>query len=274
MLATARLDAPARSARRILRGAARPVTPIDAVLAPAPTVTIGAANAASTINGQATSLGAGTYQANDLNVVEHVGGRLVANGGGYAGQGMTGNRTTLALRATHGQGIRFATDAQALDVCVNAGNVGFVIYVTDVATGIRGRTPAADLTTGDFNYHYVKLEFASRAVRIIEVYIQNVGLLRGINTDAAGSIWRSPSADEPRLVLIGDSFSSGQGSGASNTTRLTFPHFMAQRLGVTNIYCSADGGTGYLNPGSRTGRFESGSSMAILILSGSARRTR
>lgn len=92
-------------------------------------------------------------------------------------------------------------------------------------------------------------------MRIIEVCIQNVGLLRGINTDAAGSIWRSPSADEPRLVLIGDSFSNGQGSGASNTTRLTFPHFMAQRLGVTNIYCSANGGTGYLNPGGSNGTF-------------------
>lgn len=248
-----------RLARRILNAARRGIAPVAGVMATPPTVTQGTDFANSLIStAMTTNFGSGTYQANDARYVESVSGKIILSPSQldrYVGQGMTGNNVTLAKRATYGQGLRFATDAMDMDICCNFAATTFCIYVTDPATGVRARTQAGDISFASSNWKYLRVTFATRAVRIIEIYCTNQGQFRGINVESGYTIWPAPLPDEPKVVILGDSWGNGQLSGGTNSVKLAWPTYLAERLGIANIYSSSNGGTGLLNPGGTNGTF-------------------
>lgn len=258
MLAARGVSMPANSARRILRAAQRGITSISSVMTTPPTLSVGAANTASTINGQTTAFGQGMYQAIDLTVTEDVSGRFASDGSQYAGVG----KTSL-LNGTRGGtfgGKRLATDATALDICL-ATTSGVAIYVTDPVAGLRQRVTANDYTTDgtnsltDGSKHYLKMLFATTAVKIIELYGSNTLALRGINVNAGASIWRAPSPDQPNIVLQWDSWGFNTLSSGTNPIRLAVPQFFGEQLGVSNVFSIAAAGTGFLNDAGTIGTY-------------------
>lgn len=249
---------PIAAATRLLASAARAISPIDGVMGTLPTISQGADFAASLVNPAMTiSYGSGMYQANDLAVFESVSGKIVLgpSGNQYQGQGMTGNRSTLAKRGQSGQGLRFMTSAIDMDFCMNLSAANFVIYVTDVATGVRARASDGDITFGSSNWRYVRLTFATRASRIIEVYTTNLGAFRGINCEAGYTITKAPASPEAKITILGDSWANGQLSGGTKSVKLNWATYFAERFGVVNPNQSANGGTGLLNPGGTNGTY-------------------
>jgi len=250
--------APIAAIARLLASAARAISPIDGVMGTLPTISQGADFAASLVNPAMTiSYGSGMYQANDLAVFESVSGKIVLgpSGNQYQGQGMTGNRSTLAKRGQSGQGLRFMTSAIDMDFCMNLSAANFVIYVTDVATGVRARASDGDITFGSSNWRYVRLTFATRASRIIEVYTTNLGAFRGINCEAGYTITKAPASPEAKITILGDSWANGQLSGGTKSVKLNWATYFAERFGVVNPNQSANGGTGLLNPGGTNGTY-------------------
>jgi len=246
------------AATRLLASASRTFSPIDGVMGTLPTISQGADFAASLVNPTMTiSYGSGMYQANDLAVIESVSGKIVLgpSGNQYQGQGMTGNRSTLAKRGQSGQGLRFMTSAVDMDFCMNLSAANFVIYVTDVATGVRARASDGDITFGSSNWRYVRLTFATRASRIIEVYTTNLGAFRGINCEAGYTITKAPASTEAKITILGDSWANGQLSGGTKSVKLNWATYFAERFGVLNPNQSANGGTGLLNPGGTNGTY-------------------
>ena len=235
------------SVQRILRAGARGVTPIRTVIPNPPTVTVGALNVASTVNGQATTFGAGTYQAINTAVLDFVAGRFAVSGTDYVGSIATANNTNFALRrGSHGQGIRFATDCLVFDINVKAPANSFIVYVTE--NGVRGRVSANDIAIASGGNQYVKFDWGStNGTRIIEAYIPTNGSFRGINTPSTCSIWRAPEVDAPRVAILWDSFGMDPGSQATNATKLSVVGYMGQALGVPNILSMSSSGTGVLN---------------------------
>lgn len=236
---------------RMIRSARRGITPIASAMSSPPTVTIGTALANSTINAATAAFGQGMYQANDLTVLEHVGGKFgldPATSNRYSPQGRTSDYTTGAKGGCPGNGIRFATDATSLDFCINIGP--FIIYVTDPLTGLRQRHAANDDATALTNFTYIKAVFADASVKIVEIFVSEITSWRGINVNTGAQIWRAPVVDEFKFLLFGDSYVFKAGSGATNGLKLAYPDYLGERLGVPNVFCSGRSSTGFLNQGS------------------------
>lgn len=256
------LSGPQAKMLKVLRSAARGMTPIVTVMTTPPTITVGAANTASTINGASTAFGAATYSIGDTTRFEQVSGQLTSTGSAWSGTGKTSN-TSGTRGGTIGEGVQTCTDAQNIDFGL-ASPSGVAIYVTDLTTGIRARVSAADIvadagtpanTLTDSSQHYVKLAFTTRAPRQIAVYGTNTSLFRGANTDASASVWRCPLADQVNLILQWDSWGFGTLSSGTNALRLSTPFYIAERLGVANPWSIASAGTGVLNPGGSNGTY-------------------
>jgi len=99
-------------------------------------------------------------------------------------------------------------------------------------------------------YNYI--DFGSVGTRLVEVILTS-GIFGGVYTDATGTISPAP-AKGPKTVIVGDSFSAGQGASAGMSYRGAFPAWMADFLGWDDVIVSGIGGTGYLatNAGGNT----------------------
>jgi hypothetical protein len=253
--ALAGIGAGPTQATRLLRAAARGITSITSVMSAPPTYAQGAANANSTIiTASTTSLGGGRYDGLDPRI-EHVGGVFgpsTVGNTGYQGITSTSAAATSNLTAKLGRlgaGIRFATDAPAFDIAMNTFGTPVCLYVTDVATGVRQRAAANDQATtnaGSSCYH--KWDFGSAASRIVELYFDPSALFRSLNVAATYSIWRAPKADEPRVLMLWDSWGDHVVTSGTNLTKLALLDFIGERLGLANILNSSRGGTGFCNP--------------------------
>jgi hypothetical protein len=245
--ASASLSATAIARDRVLRGAARPIAPLNAVMSSPPTVTQGTTSANSTIITGANVSGTGARYPilstdTSSKVFEAVGGLLQNNrirntyqGGAYSVQ--------------HVAGIRFATYASLFDISLGSSGATVMVYVTDALTGVRARIAADDITLST-QPQYFKVDFGSRALRIIEVYF--AGFIYGINVPTTDSIWIDPAVDQPRIAAVMDSygvptFSLATGESApTNPLRLGYPDYLFGFLGCNNPHISAYSGTGVI----------------------------
>ena len=113
-------------------------------------------------------------------------------------------------------------------------------------------TPVA--VTADNNPWWQPVTFASRATRHIVIetdeYFHFGGVTIGPNDTVAPSTVR-----RPKCLIIGDSITTGLGSGVSAST-YNYTYWLANRLGW-DVWSNGQGGSGYTALGSYTGNFGS-----------------
>ena len=257
-----------RSAQRIVRAAARGITPITTVMASPPTYSEGTSGTASTITGanvNASGGGASAYTSDAT--------RFSSNGwftaSATATTGMTDRSVTKLnantagyRRGAHGASIVFGTDADQFDVCASWGSVPFIVYVTDLRTGIRARTQANDIVPTVTSTSYKKWVFADAGPRIIEICprysaANTTPVFRGVNVPATANIWQVANhfPDQPRIAWIGDSWGDTGGSTNTNSAKLLATDYFGERLGCRSVLSLSQGGSGLLNDSAGQGSY-------------------
>lgn len=212
-------------------------------MASPPAVTVGAADAVSTITGNTTL--APKLLANSA-LLRKVGGWSEWRSNAYLmGAGTSTGGTALS---SPGAGQVFMTDAPDIDFSLRTGasTDRFRIYVDDeLVTSASGLAT----TNGDFpylgsatSYFYVKLAFGSSAPRKIEIRLGATTRLVGMNYGALYSVWRSEAGDQPLGVFLSDSY--GNGTGTDHICG-AWPRVMAELMGC-DVFTSGGSGTGYL----------------------------
>lgn len=232
----------AAKARRILAHAQRNI--ITPVTASPPTVTVGTANANSTINTN-TDVYTPSILPNDTRLTPVSG--LIPSG--------SGNMTSVYIDeasagSSGGWGVRFMTDAEAVDVCVRD------IASLRIRVRIDGEWHSAGDqtvgTSGGSNFYYVKFDKTTAAPRVWEFFFNSGAQIRGFNAGkSAGTtlannphrIWKSQNSDDPKVMVFGDSYVYGVGA---ENVRDGFPYVLGDRLGITGIVASGAGGQGYV----------------------------
>lgn len=232
------LSSPAAKASKILRAAAKGITPIAQVMASPPTITQAASDGAnSTIIASSTiAAGGGAYNAENALHTTITGGPIV---GGRI-QTVTNGASRVA---GHSNCVTFGTYSSVVDICIRANGSRLMFYVTDVLTGVRARVAATDIVATFSAANYYKLDFGSRALRIIEVYAGNVSNIYGINVPTTDSVW-AVSVNQPRILIIGDSYPEGSMNDTTISSKLAYADFLAAGLGANNPVCNALGSTG------------------------------
>lgn len=243
-------------ARKLLRAAARAVP--TGVMATPPTVTLGAAGAASTLttgygNSGTASSGGQSHPGNSglLSDLSGVWGPSTLGSGGYApnhvtsGQGQASNGYRVGAK---GAGKGFFFDGQVFEVCVDGAMTAVRFAATDLATGLRQWVQAADHVPATGGNSHVKVDLGSRANRIVECFFAssaNWPRLFGFNFMRTDTVLPLPSfADDPRMAVLGDSYVAG---ASPDHIRAIAAYVCAETLGVRNPILNGVGGTGYLN---------------------------
>jgi hypothetical protein len=231
-------------------------------------ITVGAANTASTLDtAQTTAFGSGQIQMGTDTRLEQI-GKWGTVGSNY--QGIISSVASGSKRGMHGQGFRFGFDGQILEFTLQAGSGDtFIIYQTELTganAGIRQRSIANDQATPDASQRYYSCDFGSRAPRIIELYFPTTASVRGMNITATGvaipvcSVWNARRPDALNLAFVWDSYGNNAangaaGGGATNSQKIWPPDVFGEVLGQPNPIVLANGGTGFLNPGSTNGTY-------------------
>jgi hypothetical protein len=234
-------------ARRILDNTRRAPGDLLAVMGTPPTRS-SAAFANSTISSRAP--GDAMFKPDNTTVFDPISQAFANESGSYVVRGPTQNPP--ARTGAYGSGVQFCTDAQTVDFEMQRGAAfaKYMIYVTDLTTGVRARITADDIPPGanDYGWQWDKLAFAAKGPRKFEVYTVGANTYRGSNIEASASIWKC-TRDEPRLGIVGDSWVMGTISGgdANKIVKTSYPDWLANSLGLNNFIRLAMNGTGYLN---------------------------
>lgn len=217
---------------------------IRPAMATPPTVSVGAANANSTILTGNTTLAPKLLANSPL--LRKVGGWSEWRSNAYLMGAGTSTGGTAVSSPGAGQIFNFDGDAIDFSLRTGASTDRFRIYVDDeLVTSSSGLVT----TNGDFpylgtatDYYYVKLTFATAVPRTIEIRLGATTRLVGMNFSNLYSVWRSEAGDQPLGIALGDSYVNGTGTdhicGA-------WPRVMGELLGA-DIFTSGASGTGYL----------------------------
>lgn len=116
---------------------------------------------------------------------------------------------------------------------------------------------AGTLTSSTASPHYVKIAFASKASRKITVEMQGDQGFHAMFV-ATGDTITIPGAEDWNIAVVGDSFTDGTGTGASNNLKGDgFAAVLADYLGIKQRLMSGVGSTGYsLGPGLSPARYK------------------
>lgn len=241
--------------RRIIRSANRGDGKLLPIMASAPTVTISANGAVSTISG--TAVDAPTIPINN--------GSFRPLGGNGQWRVVTGQTTrfttsrviydkdTTKLLPAHGFGIEFGFYGQTFDVGLGAGGGTVIAYFTNVDTGQRLRAQAADYA-GSGSTVYYKWDMGVVGTWIVEIITANYGgWFTGVNVAGDGFVWLPPAAsqnpDVISMLTFGDSYDAGSISQAANKwdAKLVYSDVIGEMYGVVHPIICGVGGTGWLN---------------------------
>jgi lysophospholipase L1-like esterase len=223
---------------RVPPAGAAPANQLPSVLPNPPAVTLGPANAPSTIaNGVITPITATVFQ-ND-------GHRLGRDAGTpwYTGMSTTPNLnapTAWANAAPYALAWQYTGAAFDLHVDGNGASYRFLIDGQFATAAPQTVTATDDLP------HYLHVAFSSAGSHTIVLETANYFALDGLVTSETDTLAPAASAG-PRVIVLGDSFTEGQ-----DGTGDVLPSYVEQlglRLGWQDIWASGSGGTGYLNPG-------------------------
>ena len=200
------------------------------------TITVGAANIASTIN-------AAPYGSANVSLTN------TAKLTWLAGTSDTdANLTYFARGAWYGTGRTFAYNA--FEFTHTGTQFELTLLASTLVAGVNcrvlvgGKIAGTAAVTPDGNWHYVKIAFPTSATRRIRIELCG-GRPKGLNVAAIAEVVSS-GRNYPLVTLIGDSFPEGTGANQ---------HYDAEGIATLralgfNPANASVGGTGLLNPGS------------------------
>ena len=208
-----------------------------------PSLTLGGAAAASTINGNACL--APTYYGNNA-MLNYLSGPIVAAGttspswnyfrarGPYYGGGYRGTGSAIAYEFMH-TGTQFE-----IPVFGQGGSgVNFRLLVNGALAG------SLTVPNSSGQGYYVKVVFPASGTRRITVETQGVPV-SGVNVANGAVEIASTGRSAPLVTMIGDSLAEGTGAAIGEGESLV----LARALGF-DCGLAAAGGTGMINPGTR-----------------------
>lgn len=202
-------------------------SPVDAVVASAPTVT----------DNVASQIASGVAVAYTNTALTFYHGTV----GDYIGAGYQNVTQSGASDKDKPIGVQFYTDTQniefklqsfgsksSLDVFVNGQPISATAYTYTTSGGTK----------------YVKLAFADAQPRLIQANVENVFM--GLVVDATASVWKAPRGTEKTLAVIADSWVGGNNSGGIAHSWI---YRAALKLGFTQVLNFAQPGTGLVSAG-------------------------
>lgn len=200
-----------------------------------PTVTLGVAGAASTLNGRAAG--------NPLVLLSDNRLRWLAGPTTQDGAGTWRSRGAWygAGRDSQYGSFEFNHTGSDLELCL-LGSFGSAS--NNVRVLVNDRTAA--LTTvpnGTGSFYYLRLTFPAAATRRLRIELAH-GKVRGVNVTASGEI-SATGRSYPRIAVMGDSFPEATGA----TPMMDGQGAALVRALGGNLILGAVGGTGLLNPG-------------------------
>ena len=220
----------------------------SAVAGSPPTMTLGTANANSTVLTDADVYSPPILPL-DARIAGISGAMRLYSSGNYG----PGYITETSAEGSPGWGFAFSTDAEAVDICFRD--------VTGTTFRVRYRVPggawqwasATDTTVSGSgsNFYYWKVDFGSSTLRDIEVYCGASNQIRGVCVGpSAGTtkaltkykIWAT-TAYPTRAMVLGDSYTASVGA---TKIRNGWVYKMGELLGLPNIVASGAGGQGFL----------------------------
>ncbi|MFG1259134.1 SGNH/GDSL hydrolase family protein [Xanthobacter flavus] len=211
--------------------------------AAAPTITMGAAGAASSITGSTTpAISAGAAN------IATIGTLLYFNGSVYMGRHIDLVSTPGAADSTgRGWGQAVMTDSDQLEVKVRAISGQVLRFNARIDGEYYSDTDIS--LSGDNTDRHVLLNFGSAkpSGRKVELFFNASAWLYGYNVTANRRVWHPTYAGEPLAMVFGDSYTDGVGS---TNIRRTMVNACGSALGISNMIASGAGGTGYINNGS------------------------
>ena len=216
------------------------VLPLPSVMSRPPEVTLGLANAPSTIAGGVLKPVPGPEFVN-------YGHRLGLNA---AGPWQTGTSTTPNLNTPQPSAansapydVEWEFDGAAFEIHLLGNNAYYRLTVNGQFATAEPQVVAAN----DYQPHFLRVDFGSRAQRRIRLETANFIALDGIMISPDDTVWRPATPPGPRVIVLGDSYVEGQ-TGSGNTLD-SFTHVLGHLLGWSDIWASGSGGTGYLSTG-------------------------
>jgi hypothetical protein len=136
--------------------------------------------------------------------------------------------------------VRFMTDSDKIGILTagtsNTQNHGFRVYVNGVPVATSPAKPSA---VASLVAHTIT--FPTAAVRHIEIRMWT--LLGGLYTQKPFSIWKPPARTGPRVLVIGDSWTSSA-SVSSNVMNAAYWD-IGKQIGSDDVWVDHYGGTGY-----------------------------
>lgn len=207
---------------------------INPVMTTPPTVTTGTAAVAGL-----TNVWVG-YPPTRTDAFNFFGGVPVQDGVGY----YQFNTTTVNGSPAPAQ-CRIETVADSIKLAYRVLNPGGCVARFVINNQYVSMTPLA-IPSGEI---YITLDFTSAGGRAIRtVAMETDSHLQSLSTSPTETLTK-PGGRQIRMFVTGDSFTSG--GGASNSLN-SFPHVLADLLGIRDLWNNGVGGTGYLTVGGQT----------------------
>lgn len=135
--------------------------------------------------------------------------------------------------------VAFDTDADVVSIGVLTG-VGYRFIVNNEYIS------KSEFTFASGGIQYLTLDFGSSENRTIMVEGYSAGGFTAAAVDLNYKIYKSNLSDK-RIIVVGDSFTEGTGATIPAAGMKTY---LADYLGVPDLWASGSGGTGYTNSGS------------------------
>lgn len=219
------------------------------VMASPPTVTQGAANAASAIT-SAQTLAITSTLFRRFGAPAGFGSSFPDNSEWQAPDQIAFFGQVPTIKASGAWGIEFMHDGSQVEFQSKhqAGSYYWIMVDGQWVTAAPVTGPTTSVGSG----YRVLIDFGTRAVRRIRVAVSGPTRLGQVKFGPNDTIWAPNSAPGPRTVVIGDSFVDGTGGTGGQPSNFVsmFGHYM----GWNNVRCAGEGGTGYLATGGGGGK--------------------
>lgn len=240
---------PTNSAQRLVASSRSPLGDISAVMATPPAITNPLSDGAnSTVQASATNAyGAGVSgNAESPLTATIMGGTSIVTGLIQN----TSQSLAAGIRSGHGSGIAFETNAHTVDFLLRCNGFNWIAYVTDLTTNVRARISANDLVQAYTNRNYYKLVWGTasagdRLPRRYEICGGIVTSYGGINVPNGDSV-RPVAFNEPRILIIGDSYKEGSMNNTALNNKLAEADWFAAAFGCRNPIVNGVGSTGVI----------------------------
>lgn len=209
-----------------------------------PTITIGSANANSSITGAGFLAGL-TVLPSDTRLRINGAPPLTVSGASYPQNLLY--RSNSGRTSSLGNGLPYVIEfdiyANGIEIACYSGGRSPNVFVNDVQQTVTalandGNMRNILLSWGTTDFRRIRLEFASGQP------------LAGFYMRAVDSLFPPTCRTGPRIIVLGDSHSDGTGTVDGVTT---WEYIMGQLLGTRDVWQSAIGGTGYLQDASGVG---------------------